>query len=194
MTIRVEDGTIVANANSYVTAAEFVSYESDRGNTTNAEADTDQIEFALIKGADFLGQKYRHRWKGSRVNSQQALDWPRRGVDVPDFFDPFFKQANVPISFQDTLFIGENVVPQEVKDAQIQVAAATMDSSGISSGVLQPALGRATKREKLGPLEVEYFNAEDGSSRLTTVYWDAEQRLWAMLLASAPFSGRMVRS
>lgn len=198
MTIIVEDGTkmdtVSPQPNSYVSAAELVAYATLRGQVAVAEADTEELEFALIKGVDYLGQKYRHRWKGSRVRAFQPLDWPRRGVDVPDFFDPFFKQANVPISFQDTLFVPENEVPQEIKDGQMQLAMATIDANGASSGTLQSALGRATKREKLGTLEVEYFNAEDGSTRQTTVYWDAEQRISPFLLPSAPFAGRMVRS
>lgn len=197
MTIIVEDGTKMDTVsplpNSYVDAAALVSYATLRGITAVAEADTDQLEIALIKAVDYLGQKYRHRLKGSRIRGYQPLDWPRRGVDVPDFFDPFFKQANVPISFQDTLFVAENEVPQEVKDAQMQLAIATFSGS-TASGTLQPSIGRATKREKLGELEVEYFNSEDGSTRLTTQYWDAEQRLQPFLLPSQPFSGRMVRS
>jgi hypothetical protein len=132
-------------------------------------------------------------WNGSRVKGFQPLDWPRRGVPVPDFFDPFFKQANVPISFQDTLYVAENSVPEEVRLGQMHLAATTY-SGDESTGVLQPALGRATKREKLGSLEVEYFNATDGSTRLTTIYWDAKQTVQPFLLATHPFGGRVVRS
>ena len=75
----------------------------ERGETTIAEADEDQREFALIKAADYLEQKYRLLWKGSRAQSTQRMSWPRRGVDVPDFFDPFYRDlSNIPLSFQDT--------------------------------------------------------------------------------------------
>lgn len=195
--IVVEDGTQLDEAsplpNSYVSTDELTTYAAARGLTDISESDEEQKCIALIKAADYLGQKYRLWWKGSRIKAFQPLDWPRRGVDVPDFFDPFFKQTNVPINFQDTLFVPENEVPQEVKDGQMQLAIATY-SGNTASGVLQAALGRVTKREKLGQLEVEYFNAEDGSTRQTTKYWDAEQRIQPFLLPNQPFGGTVIRS
>lgn len=197
MTIVVEDGTVGAagspRPNSYVTVDEFTTFNELRGLTDVAESDDDDKESALIKAADYLGQKYRLMWKGSRIEAFQPLDWPRRGVDVPDFFDPFFKQTNVPISFHDTLFVPEDVVPQEVKDAQMLIANATY-SGGVSSGVLQPALGRTTKREKLGDLEVEYMDALDGHTRIETRYWDANKTIEPFLNPSLPYTGQVVRS
>lgn len=190
----VEDGTGVAGANSYATAEEFVDFHTERGNTTLAEADTDQIEAALVKGTDYLTQKFRLLWKGSRALENQILDWPRRGVDVPDFFDPFFRDlSNVPISFQDTLFIPENEVPWEVKVATFLIAAETF-SGALSTGVIQPSLGRVTKREKLGVLEVEYFDQTQGSGRQTTKYWNVEQTVEPFLALQRLFGGQLVRN
>jgi len=198
MAIIVEDGTKMDTVsplpNSYVTTDQLINYTTLRGNTEVAEADVDQLEVSLIKGMDYLTQKYRLRWAGSRVRGFQPLDWPRRGVPIVDFFDPFFKQTNVPINFQDTLFVPENTVPIEAQDGQMHLAIATFDGSGLASGTLQAALGRQTKREKLGSLEVEYFNAEDGSTRQTTKYWDAEQRIQIFLIPSQPWSGTMIRA
>lgn len=195
MALEIEDGTGNPIANSYATADEFVSFHIDRGNTVLAEADTDQIEAALVKAADYLQQKFRLLWNGSRTYADQRLDWPRRGVAVPDFFDPFFRDlSNVPISFQDTLFIPENEVAYEVKVAQFLVAAETFDASGASTGVIQPALGRTTKREKLGVLEVEYFDQGQGSSRQTTKYWNVEQTVEPFLNMSKMFGGALVRN
>jgi hypothetical protein len=194
MTIVVETGNGLSTANSYATVEEFVAFHTDRGNTTLAEADTDQIEAALIKGTDYLGQKFRLLWKGSRATETQRLNWPRRGVDVPDFFDPFFRDlSNIPISFQDTLFIPENEVPWEVKVATFLIAAETF-SGALSSGVIQPALGRTTKREKLGVLEVEYFDQAQGSSRQTTKYWNVEQTVEPFLNLTSLFGGQLMRN
>lgn len=194
MTIRVETGVNVANANAYVTVAEFVAFHTDRGNTTIAEADADQIESAIIKGTDYLEQKFRLLWKGSRTYSTQVLSWPRRGVDVPDFFDPFFRDlSNIPISFQDTLFIAENEVPYEVKVASFLIAAETF-SGALSTGVIQPALGRTTKREKLGVMEVEYFGGEDGSSKTKTTYWNVEQTVEPFLNLTRLHGGQLLRN
>jgi hypothetical protein len=182
MALIVEDGTQVSGANSYVTTTEADSYFTDRGNTlwTETAADEDK-EAALIKAAYYMESKYRMQWKGSRMAWNQALSWPRRGVDVPDFFDPFYKNRFVPPSFQDTTFVPENVVPDQVKQAQMMLAAETLDSAGASTGTLQAALGRLTKREKAGALEVEYMPGTEGTTRQTTVYWEAHHLLQPFL-------------
>jgi hypothetical protein len=195
MTIVVEDGVAGGSPtpNSYVSVDDFTTFTTLRGLTTIAESDDEQKEAALIKAKDYMQQKFRLWWKGSRVEAFQPLDWPRRGVDVPDFFDPFFKQANVPISFQDTLFVPEDTIPQEVKDAQCLIAIATY-SGAESSGTLQASLGRTTKREKLGDLEVEYMDAIDGHTRVTNVYWDAERTIGPYLMPTTPWNGRLIRA
>lgn len=191
----VEDGTGVAGANSFATVEEFVNFHTERGNTTLAEADEDQIEAALVKAADYMEQKFRLLYHGARSYETQRLSWPRRGVAVPDFFDPFYRDlGNVPLSFQDTLFIPENEVPYEAKVANFLIAAETFDANGLSTGVIQPPLGRVTKREKLGIMEVEYFGSDDGQSRQKTTYWNAEQTLAPFLNLGNLYSGRLIRN
>jgi hypothetical protein len=83
MTLIVEDGTLVANADSFVTVAEFKTFAASRGVTASAEADDDQVEVALRKAAQYMQQKFRLMWRGSMVEATQSLSWPRRGVPVP---------------------------------------------------------------------------------------------------------------
>jgi hypothetical protein len=194
MAIEVETGTGKATAVSYGTVAEFVAYHTARGNTTLAEADTDQIEAALVKAADYMEQAFRLLWRGSRATVTQRLSWPRRGVPVPDFFDPFYRDlSDVPISFQDTQWIPENEIPELVKEAQFLIAAQTFSGS-LSTGVLQPALGRETKREKLGVLEVEYFDVGQGGGRQTTLYWDAEKTIEPFIALEKLNTGYLMRN
>jgi hypothetical protein len=195
MTIIVEDGTVVANANSYVTVTEADTFFENQGNTVWTELASDEAkEASLIRGAKYMQQKLRLLWKGSRVDAFQSLDWPRRGVDVPDFFDPFFRQVNVPLQFQDTVFIAEDYIPVEVQEAQMLLAASTLDASGAVSSQLQPAYGRKTKREKVGDLEVEYMTAEDGGGGQTETYWDAMKVIEPYLRPSTPHTGTLVRA
>ena len=194
MAFTVEDGTNVAGANSFATVEEFQTYHADRGNTVIAEADTDQIQAALIKAADYMEQAFRMLWRGSRAQEDQKLSWPRRGVPVPDFFDPFYRDlSDVPLSFQDTKWIPENVIPVEVKEAQFLIAAETF-AGALSTGVIQPALGRETKREKLGVLEVEYFDVGQGGGRQTTKYWNAEGTIDPFIDWTRKFGGAVVRN
>jgi hypothetical protein len=195
MTIIVEDGTVVDNANSYVTVAEADAYFENLGETLWTETASDEgKEASLIRGAQYLQQKFRLLWKGSRVQAFQSLDWPRRGVDVPDFFDPFFRQVNVPLQFQDTVFIPENVVPEEVQQGQMLLALATLDASGEATTSLQPSYGRKTKREKVEGLEVEYMTAEEGgNTSMTNTYWETAKIIEPYLRPSTPHTGTLVR-
>lgn len=205
MTIIVEDGTVVrgspvgsADANSYVTRAELKDFAKLRGIDNVQSADGGELDDSLIKATDYMSQKFRMLWKGSRVDAFQPLDWPRRGVDVPDFFDPFFRNVNVPVSFQDTQFVPLNVIPTEVKDVQIFLAIATFPSGSTTSTLqeLQPVIGRTTSKEKVGSLEVNYFGADQDAAggRLSQWYYNAMRRAEPFILAAAPHTGRVVRS
>jgi hypothetical protein len=196
MTLIVEDGTVVADANSFNTVAQFKTFATNNGATAAAEADDDQVEVALIKAAQYMQQKFRLMWRGSIIEATQSLSWPRRGVPVTDFFDPFYTNINVPRSFQDTYYIPENTVPPEVLECQNLLALETIDSSGQSSGSLQASYGRQTKREKVGSLEVEYIaGGEDGGNlKQTQTYWTAMKIVEPFLRPSTPQTGTILRS
>lgn len=195
MTLIVEDGTIVDSAESFVTVAEFKTFAAKQGVTAAAEADDEQVEVALRKASQYMQQKFRLFWRGSLVDATQRLAWPRRGVPLVDFFDPFYTNANVPLDFQDTYYIGENVIPPEIQDCQNLLALATIDSAGLSTGTLQPAYGRMTKREKAGDLEVEYMTGADGgNTKQTETYWDAMKVVEPFLRPEKPQTGTVLRS
>jgi len=196
MAIIVEDGSLVSGANSFVTVGTADSYFETRHDTAWENADDDAKERALVLASDYMTQAWRLKWRGSLVNALQSLPWPRDGVPVPDFFDPFEKsQPNVPIAFQDTYFIPVNVIPQEIKDAQMLLARAQMDDTGAVTNTLQGSLGRQTKREKAGSLEVEYMDpSSGGDARQTTYYWDAERRVAPFLNPASGIVGTLTRS
>jgi len=199
MALVVEDGTIVAGANSLVTLAEADAFFTARIDPVWTAASPDLLESnktrALILAADYLTQKYRLRFNGSLVDALQAQTWPRRGVAVPDFFDPFYNQPNVPLNMQNTYFIAENAIPVEVKEAQMLLARAQMDAAGAVTLTLQTAIGRVTSKEKAGSLEVQYMTpSEGGSAKQTTEYWDAMQRIAPFLNPAYGISGRLSRN
>lgn len=179
MAFVVETGSVVAGATSYVTTDEADAFFEDRADAGWAAITDDaQKEAALIKACEYMQAKYRMRWEGSRIDANQRLDWPRRGVPVPDFFDPFYRNRNVPPEFYDTYFVPTGTIPNEVKQAQMLLARQVMTAAGLATNSLQTPLGRVTKREKVGELEVEYMTSADGASvRQTNYYWDAEQLL-----------------
>lgn len=71
MTIIVEDGSIVANANSYISIIDAQTYLNDRGKSVTV------TEALLLNAMDVLNAQ---SWRGSIVSDSQALQWPRSGV------------------------------------------------------------------------------------------------------------------
>ena len=77
-TIVVEDGTVVAGANSYVTEAELTTYAADRGVTLTAATDV-----LLIKAMDYIESL---SFIGTKYSKGQALQWPRSNVYIDGFY------------------------------------------------------------------------------------------------------------
>ena len=133
MALIVEDGSIVTGAESYISVADASTYHSNRGNTAWASLSTDAIrEQCLRKATDFMRQAYRSRWQGYKVNEDQALDWPRYGVEVEGYA------------------VDSDIVPTEVKNACAELALKA------SSADLNPDLTQGVLSEQVGSISVTY--------------------------------------
>lgn len=75
MTLVVEDGTGVLDAEAYANVAFADDYFADRGNTAWAALSTSNKEINLRKGADYMG--YNFEYRGIRQYAGQGLDFPR---------------------------------------------------------------------------------------------------------------------
>ncbi len=105
-TFVVEDGTIVAGANSYATVEFGDAYSSDYGAPAEWEnATTARKQEALRVGTAWLDHAYGGRWKGYLVDDDQSLDWPRSGV-----YDPRGRSYD------------SNEIPNRLKQALCEVA------------------------------------------------------------------------
>lgn len=140
MALVVEDGSGLAGAESYASVAEADAYHTARSNSLWTGADAVK-EAALRRATDYMLQTYRSRWHGTRYTLPQALDWPRSGVPIPDSPGGTY---GLPA------YVAVNAVPAEVKRACIELALDAL------SGDLNPDLSRATLREKVDVIEVEY--------------------------------------
>src|SRR5712664_1631195 len=106
MALIVEDGTIVSGAESYIGVTDAATYHNNRGNTTFAGLSSDALrEQMLRKATDYMQEMYRLRWTGSRVSTQQALDWPRAWVPLVDAPSTYRSWA---------AFLAQNVIPIEI--------------------------------------------------------------------------------
>ena len=132
MSLIIENGTIVTNANSYVTVAECRSYASARALTVPA-LDVD-LEALLISAIDYLESK-RSQYQGTKTDpANQALQWPRTGVYI------------------DCVEIGPNTIPKELKDAQCRLACE--QASGVD--IMPTKTGPFVTEETVGPLTTKY--------------------------------------
>ena len=98
MTTIVEDGTIVSNANSYISDADFATYASDRGVTVAGVAAQLLLNAALyVEQLQFIGDK---------KTKAQSMQWPRNNVYIDGFV------------------VDSDEIPVLLKDLQAEVALA----------------------------------------------------------------------
>lgn len=131
MSLVVENGTGLANAESYISVADANTRHTAFGNT--AWTGTDAVKEAAIRRATaYMLQAFRTRWTGERLTQAQALDWPRYDVCIDGF----------PVATDE--------VPADIANACADLALKAL------SDTLAPDLERAVVRKKIGPLETEY--------------------------------------
>jgi hypothetical protein len=168
----VEDGTIVAGANSYNTLAEITAYATLRQDVYALawlEADESNQVAAAIIAADYMDK----RWcftstitdPGTDVLAAQDLEWPRleqidsRGVVV-----------------------AEDEVPGWVTDSHAEYAIRAIDTTTFIAKALQADLvtqdasGRFIKEtfEQVGPLREQIKYSDSKATRKTADYGNAD--------------------
>lgn len=147
MPLTVELGTGASDSESYSSVADADTYHDLRGNTNWATMQTAEKEASLRRATDYLNQVYRMRWDGTRINSTQALDWPRAFVVRKDFE---YGGLNGQTVIGGSYYYPNDEVPIEVKNACIELAFKA------ASGELAADLEQGVIREKVDVLEVEY--------------------------------------
>lgn len=143
MALVIENGSIVANANSFVTVAEIREFAEARGIVL--PVDDGDVEPFAVEAWDFL-ITVEPRMTGTRVSAEQEGVYPRNCVKI-NCFD-----------------VANTVIPVTLKKAQMQLA---VDRSRGVPLVTDDSAERDIKREKIGPLETEWFgpgNATTGGS------------------------------
>lgn len=137
MALTVEDGTIVAGAESYCTVAYATTYHYARGNSAVWKGYNEiHLENALRKATDYMLQKYGNRWMGYRKSSSQVLDWPRSYVPINDL-----------VALE---YISDALVPVEVKNACAALALRALTDNLLDDEE------QVVIREKVDVIETEY--------------------------------------
>lgn len=149
MPLIVEDGSIVANANSYVNLVFARDYALARNLTL--PVDDLALEQFLIKAVDYI-ESFRNDFSGNKTDPlNQLLQWPRAEVKI------------------DGVFISASSIPIELKKAQVQLAAELQ--AGV---VIQPTRqGGFIIEDKTGPLMTKYSEKIGTSLRPTMTAVDS---------------------
>jgi hypothetical protein len=168
MSIIVEDGSIVTNANSYCTESEFESYAEGIGVTVTGE-----IEPMLRKAAEFIGA-HEANLKGDRVERAQPLAFPRDGIYVDGWY---WTSAEI---------------PRQVILCQMALALDINAGVDLYNKPVNPSLVAKRKRVE-GAVEVEYADASVTAQKLSR-----SSRSDALLNSLLKYNGlvglRMVRT
>lgn len=143
MALVVEDGTGLANAESYVSVADADAYHTAMGNSAWTGSDAAK-EVALRKAAQYLNTRYR--FLGNCLKTGQSLAFPRDDIVTRDGL-----VLKWPIKC--------------VKDAACELAL-----RALSGTLYTDQDDRPVKQETVGPLTVVYGDSQNnGQVRYATV-------------------------
>lgn len=166
MSFIVEDGSLVDNANSYVSVEYANSYFEDKGNVLWTSLTTEQIESRLVIATQYIDTIYFNKFKGNIVSDKQSLAFPR---------DYFIKDDKM-------LYF----IPKRLKDACCEYAlnvneetmslTTTFDTSDTSGEIKR-------KKEVVGALqtETEYFSSSSNAKVELSVYVLADNLIKPLL-------------
>lgn len=141
MSLIVENGSVVAGAESYVSVGDFRAFAARRGVSVPVADAT--CEILLIKASDYLNT-LEERFKGKRVRYDQALAWPRYDVSINGYD------------------WRSDRIPQQLKDAQLALAIEAQTNDLMPTRL--PGESGAVTVEKIGSLQVEYAQPVNASA------------------------------
>lgn len=133
LTLIIEDGSGVENANTYISLANAEIYFESRANKAVwSGASDDDKNIALVDAARQMDMMFD--WFGSRATEDQGLRFPRFSIYDPDGW-----------------MYDSNEIPSELKDAQCEIALGVLaeDRTDDPDGI-------GIKRVKAGSVEVEF--------------------------------------
>ena len=159
MAFVLEDGTGLPTSNAYTTVAEVNTYLADRGLASTAwEAlGNSEKQQLIVQACDYVDVRFR--WRGMRSLNSQNMEWPRLNATKDD----------------GALVTG---VPTELKEAVAEYANRAATAPLAPDPLYQDENSPlASKREKVGPIEVEVRYSGGGSIITFRKYPIADQKL-----------------
>lgn len=174
MALTVEDGSGLADAESYVSASDCASYASARGLTFPASP-PDAAEAALRRATAYLDNTYRTRFPGQRKRFRlQALEWPRVGVVDMNGFP-----------------VADDEIPSEIIRATCEAAVRELAVPGSLNPDVTP--GKVKKSAKVGDIAVEYAVGGGGVASQQPISPVIDGILAALIGVAKAFTATAVR-
>jgi len=144
MALIVEDGSNVANANSYSTVAEFVAYAASVGVNIPVGLST---EVELVKAAQFIDH-HETNLKGTRNVRDQSMSFPRFGLQLEGWY------------------WNANEIPRQVRQCQWAFALDVHAGIDLYNRPVNPNL--VAKRERVeGAVDVTYAVVDGADQKAT---------------------------
>lgn len=166
MAFTVEDGTIVTDANAYITESFFRDWHVDRGNS-DAEVESGdyepvKVKAAIIKATDYVDKRFGNLFTGykrSANDSDQSLQWPR--LDAFDTGGNYIKSDEIPRALKRA--VAEYALLALKIMNLLPVPAPSFNSVDPSTGETTVAQGGLLQRDKIkvGPIEEEKWYNQD---------------------------------
>lgn len=148
MTIIVEDGSDVPDANSYVSLDNARTYAVSRGFVLPSDDALATVN--LMLAMDYL-EAQSLRYQGEKTSADQSLQWPRKYVTV------------------DRRAFPEDQIPKQLVTAQCWLAC----QSGTGVDLMPNYVGVGIKSEKLGPLETVFSDTVNPTGAAILPYADS---------------------
>lgn len=146
----VEDGSVVVDANSYVTYDYAENYHTLRGNSAWAAGDSTEKQYAIIRATQAVDSIYKGKWKGEQVEyGVQELEWPRSNVVVG------------------SNSIDNDTIPNAIKKSVCEAALRELESPNSLTPDLER--GGEIKRVKADVVEVEYMDGANSTTTFTAI-------------------------
>lgn len=143
MALIVEDGTIVTNADSWVSRADYIAYALTLGVTI---ADTDAADVQLVKAGEYIN-RHEDNLKGYLVDRNQSMKFPRYDLWIEGF------------SWT------HEEIPRQVILAQMAFALDLNDGIDLYNRPVNPNL--AVTRERVeGAIDISYAVGENAPQKL----------------------------
>lgn len=169
MAIVVEDGSGLANADSYLSVDDADTFHAAQGNpSTWSTSTTPQKEAALRQATLYMDSRYGQRWLGRRINSTMSLRWPRTGI-----FD------------RDGISVEDDAVPTGVKNATAYIALKIREGDTLIPDV-DASTNAISESVQVGAISISSTYAGEGTT--APAYPMADMLLGDLITAAGTLS------